>query len=184
MANTDRKDRIPEERYAAAKVLYESNPTLKAAEIAELCGMGIRSLQQKIARDKEAGIIWNRKLTREMKPEGQEVMEKYMGKLSDYGLESADPEEKAMVTRELAVERIHDMQAKIIEKHRQELGIVRDMVYKSYQGKKAWEDDHECKKAKIYAETLRILHDSERRAWGINAPPSEESKLTIVIERE
>jgi hypothetical protein len=173
--------RIPEERYAAARAIYEATPGLSYDRLSAQVGISARALENRGSKEGWA--------KRELLPPAQVseaaqvVADHYKAKLSDFGPEITD-EEKAVAVRDTALELAVKLRADIIDRHRKEWAAIRNLVYKSIKDNKSWQDDHESKRAKILAETLQIMQSNERKAWGIPTTPETEQQLTIVIERE
>lgn len=169
--------RIPEEQYAAARVIYETTPGMTFVKLADETGISWRSLEE---RSRKEG--WTR---RELLPPtnmsdaAQAVADKYSGKLAEYGPEIG-AEQKQVALQETAAEVATDLRGQLIERHRREWGAVRNLVY---DGLRKREYGDIAKLAKISAETLQIIQSNERKAWGIDKP-GDDAKLTVVIERE
>jgi len=171
--------RIPEERYAAARVMYETTPGITYAKLADEVGISYRSLEERARKEG-----WTKRHL--LPPNGmteaaQQVADTYSGKLEEYGPELS-PEQKQIALQETAVETAIELRAQLIERHRREWGAIRQMVY---EGIKKREYGDVAKLAKISAETLQIIQSNERKSWGIEKQnPDGDAKMTIVIERE
>ena len=171
--------RIPEERYAAARIMYEATPGMTYAKLAEETGISWRSLEE---RGRKEG--WAKRHL--LPPQGlteaaQELADTYTGKLQEYGPELS-PEQKQAALQETVIETAVELRAQLIERHRREWGAIRQMVY---EGIKKREYGDVAKLAKISAETLQIIQSNERKSWGIEKQnPDGDAKMTIVIERE
>lgn len=171
--------RIPEERYAAARVLYESTPGMSFAKCAEETGISWRSLEERSRKD---GGWTKRSL---MPPTGmteaaQAVADKYSTKLANYG-ENVTPEEREAALKDTTVEVAVDLRAQVIDRHRKEWRIV-DMLLGEHVKAR---DFDKAKLTKITAEALAIKQMNERRAWGIDTKGDEPGaqNVTVVIER-
>lgn len=172
--------RIPEERYIAARALYESTPGISIAAVADAVGVHYRSLEDRRAKDKAAGNEWKKielMPPKDMNEKAQAIADSYTGKLADYGPEIS-PEQKKLAAQEVITETAEELRGQLLERHRREWGAIRTMVY---EGIKKREYGDVAKLAKISAETLQIVQSNERKAWGIDKP--SEGGHTIIIER-
>lgn len=70
------------------------------------------------------------------------------------------------------------MRADIIERHRKEWSVSRGLVGEAVSKR----DFDRAKLAKITSETLKIIQDGERKAWGLDAADPAD-KTVVVIER-
>lgn len=171
--------RIPEERYVAARVLYESTPGMTFAKCADETGIHWRSLEE---RSKKDGGWTKRSL---MPPTGmteaaQAVADQYSSKLANYG-ESVTPQEREAALKETAVEVAVDLRAQVLDRHRKEWRIV-DMLLGEHVKAR---DFDKAKLTKITAEALAIKQLNERKAWGLDVKGEEDTSkgVTVVIER-
>lgn len=170
--------RIPDERYQAARIIYESTPGMSYVKLADMTGISWRSLED---RGREEG--WTRREL--LPPKGlneaaQAVADKYSGKLAEYGPELSPEQAKQAALVDTVAEVAVDVRGQLIERHRREWGAIRTMVY---EGIKKREYGDIAKLAKISAETLQIVQSNERKAWGIDKAGDGDAKLTVVIER-
>lgn len=169
--------RIPDERFVAARILYETTPGATFKQVAEETGISVRSLEERSKRD--GG--WTKRAL--LPPTGmneaaQAVADSYTGRLAEYGDEiSAD--QKQVAVQETAVETAVDLRAQLIDRHRREWAAPRRLVYEAIQKR----DFELAKLAKISTESLRNIQDGERKAWGIDKGEGDEKKVTLVIER-
>lgn len=178
------KLRFPDEKYAAARIMYESNPSLAVKVVAAKCGLSTRAMFSRMEQDKKNGNPWNRQLGFEMSEDAKALADLYMVTISDYGPDLT-PAKKQELIRNLSKEEALMLRADLLERHRRDWEVVREMMRRSFADGKSWEEDHECKKAKIYAEALRVMQDGERKAWGIDkASEGASANITVVIERE
>ena len=169
--------RIPEERYAAARVLYETVPGMTFAKLSDETGISVRSLEE---RSKAEGN-WNKAPL--LPPTGmteaaQAVADRYTGKLAEYG-DDITAEQKQTALQEVAVDQAVTLRAQIIDRHRREWSAPRKLAYEAIQKR----DFELAKLAKISSETLRNIQDGERKAWGIEIG-AEDKPSIVVIERD
>lgn len=67
-----------------------------------------------------------------------------------------------------------DLRAKLIERHRAEWGLARQLVYDAAKAK----DFDRAKLGKITSEALRIVQEGERKAWGLDALNGDVASMT------
>ena len=170
--------RIPEERYVAARILYETTPGATFKSIAAETGISWRGLEE---RSKKDGGWAKRSL---LPPSGmneaaQQVADRYTRKLADYGDDITAEHKKAAVV-ETAAEVAIDMRAQLLDRHRKEWSAIRQLVYRNLR---AGEFNDQCKLAKISAETLQIVQSNERKAYGLDKGGDGDTSVTVVIDR-
>ena len=90
-----------------------------------------------------------------------------------------------LVQETCVAELVHDTaileRGKVIDRHRREWAAPRKLIYDGVKTR----DFDLCKIAKWTAETLQVIQNAERRAWGLDQPAEADSKNTVVvIERE
>lgn len=176
--NTGRQAyRIPEERKAAARVLYESTPGMTQDMVADEVGVSRRSVEEWVRKEG-----WNKAPL--LPPTGmteaaQAVADRYTGKLTEYG-DDISAEQKQVALQQTAVETAVELRAQLIDRHRREWAAPRKLAYEAIQKR----DFELAKLAKISSETLRNIQDGERKSWNIDKPEDDGSKgVTVVIER-
>ena len=89
---------------------------------------------------------------------------------------NATPEMLAQAVEDAAV----DARAQILKRHRTEWVAPRNQVYKALKST----DIDQAKLAKLAAETLKLIQDGERKAWGLDNGEAESGQVRIVIERQ
>lgn len=168
---------IPEERYAAARVLYESTPGMTMKAVAEETGIGKSTLER---RANEEG--WKKNYAAKALPPmtdaAHAIADRYNGKLEEYGPEITDQQRQDVVA-DTVVEVALDLRGQLLERHRKEWAAPRKLAYEAMQRR----DFELAKLAKISSETLKIVQDGERKAWGIDRGEGDDKKMTLVIER-
>lgn len=176
--------RIPEERYVAARVIYETTPGATFASVAEETGVSARSLEE---RSKVDGG-WTRRAL--LPPQGlteaaQAVADRYTGKLAEYENDPT-PAQKQAVVQSVAAEVAVDIRAQLLDRHRKEWSVFRSRVYKQVDPKSGLSEDERfnmSKTTKINAETLQIIQQNERKAYGLEKGEGDDKKVTLVIDR-
>lgn len=168
--------RIPDARYAAARIIYESVPGMSYLKLQEQTGISIRSLENRAAKEG-----WRKNVLlpdKDMTGAAQDVADRYTERLADYGDEiSAEHRHQSMaaVATELAV----DLRGQVLDRHRKEWTAVRSLAYDSMKNR----NFETAKLAKINSETLRNIQEGERKAWGLKDEVDPTEGLTIVVQR-
>jgi hypothetical protein len=119
----------------------------------------------------------------ELTPHAQAAADMFKARMSDFGPEASE-EEKQLAVGEVIDKLAIDLRAEMLDRHRREWAAPRAM---SAEAVRMRETDPEksftrAKLAKITAETLKIIQDGERKAWGLDVgelPPGS----VVVIER-
>lgn len=153
--------------------MYESDPTVSKAQVATHFGVSKGAIDRYSLEDG-----WKKaENTDAMTAEAHRIADRVSAVITPLELDpvpapAAIAEAQRVVTRDEGAER----RAKVIERHRDEWRIVRGLSAEAVQGR----DFEKAKLAKITGETLKLLQDGERKAWGLdvgeNAPP-------VVIDR-
>lgn len=166
----------PEDRYAAARALYEGTPGMSIATLAQQTGLGKSTLERRANSEN-----WIKNFAASLLPtmaeDAQAAADRFNTKVADYGTEITT-EQLEMAKQEVVVETAIDMRGQILDRHRREWAVVRGLIGEAVKDR----NFDKAKLAKITSESMRNLQDGERKAWGIDKPDGE-SKLTVVIER-
>jgi hypothetical protein len=88
---------------------------------------------------------------------------------------SANPDTMARAVEDAAV----DARAQILKRHRTEWAAARSQIYKALKTG----DNDGAKLAKLTGETLKLIQDGERKAWGLDNGESEAGSMRIIVER-
>lgn len=158
---------------AAARALWEGDPTISKKQVAEEIGVPHRSVDRWSQAEG-----WS-KHKADMSERAHAAADTYKGKLSELGPEITTDQQK-QAEAEAAEETAVQLRAQVLERHRKEWNAPRTISYEAIKAK----DFDRMKQAKITAETLKLIQDGERKAWGIDSGPDGASKVTVVIERE
>lgn len=192
---------ISKEQWAAAKTVWENDPSVTFAEIAENLGTSRQTVQLCAKRNG-----WQRRLDMASVVERAhaEADSKFTqlpvdasGRAADVYAESpetglrariervtpqvplnASPEEAGQAVEKAAVDR----RSEVLNQHRKEWIGARSQIYNALKT----QDIDLAKRAKILAEGLKVLQDGERRAWGLDADekkPGGGSGVSITINR-
>jgi hypothetical protein len=171
---------ISKEQWTVARAIWESDPVVTFAEIAEDFGVTRQAVQLHARRhgwvkrlDKQtvsdlAHAAADSKLTGSpadgSKPAGSVVadtLEKRITRaLPDLPL-GASPEDAQKAAEAAAIDR----RAEVLGTHRKELLAARTLLYGAIKSKVL----DEAKQVKIAAEAMKIIQDAERKAWGLDS---------------
>lgn len=169
-----------DERFAAARAIYEGTPGMSLAKAAEQVGIGKSSLER---RARAEGWRKNHVMG-QMTEAAQKAADAFKMRVAELGPE-ADAEQKQVIVAEVVEEHAIDLRAKMLDRHRREWAAPRAMSAEavSLRLSDPYKSFERAKLAKITAETLKIVQDGERKAWGLDVgelPPGS----VVVIERE
>ncbi len=166
----------------SARALYESTPGMSMPELARQTGISFATLTAWKREER-----WSRspdRISLETLPEAaRDAADRYQVKIDDLGPQiTADQE--AQVAETVVIETAVDMRARIIDRHRRELSVPRTLVAEALAIRKT---DHAkafelAKLAKITSETIKIVQDAERKAWGLD-PQNSGDKVYVTIDR-
>jgi len=155
----------------AARTMYETDPAMSKEKLAKHFGVS-KGVIDRLSLDEG----WN-------KAENVAVMSEAAQHLADRAgnalqvIEGEATEEKvAEVQRDLSAEHGAQLRADVLSRHRKEWQIPRVLSQEAVRDR----NFERAKLAKITAETLKIVQEGERKAWGLD---QGESGNTFVIER-
>lgn len=179
-ARSNRKSKYSDDVIAAAKALYEGDPSITKRQVAEEMGIPYATLD-KWSKGGDTGTDdkWVKRTAENMSERAKAAADTYRGKLSELGPEITTEQQKQAMD-EAADETAVELRAKVLERHRKEWGIPRGLVNEAVKAR----DFNKAKLAKITSETLKLIQDGERKAWGIDSGPDGATKVQVVIERE
>lgn len=165
--------------YRAAKAYYIANKGVTLRPLSKKFGVEVQRLERWAYRFKWAEqknhayfVSGDR-----MDDQAREIADRQTEKKSVYGQEIT-AEQSADVVAELSEEEVAAKRADIIGKHRKEWAAPRALSVEAVRER----NFERAKLAKITAETLKLVQDGERRAWGIDR--TGEQSLRLIIERE
>lgn len=164
------------------RTLWEADPTMTQGDVAKMAGVSQQAIQKRIKRDGWKKVSDQSELARRAYDKADEAaLKKPVPAVPDVGGEQPHPEAAAApasVSGVLAATAV-ELRAKIIDRHRKEWDGARNHIYKAIQNA----DFEEAKLGKISAESLKIVQDGERKAWGLDKDESDKS-VTVVVKRE
>lgn len=164
----------PEER-AAARALYEFDPKKSLRKVAAETGIPYETISSWAAGQRGNGGKWN-KLVDGMSEEAHLLANKHRTRLSELG-PSLSVEQEVVAEKETVELAAVEARAKIIERHRTEWNAPRTLAYEAIKGR----DMDKAKLAKIAAETLKLVQEGERKAWGLDV--GADNRVTVTVER-
>lgn len=162
---------------ADAREIYQGTHQLTMSELSELTGIPPRTLSAE-----KRGSGWAKTVKSGQTPEAAQAVARFARwKAETAAVATREAESVPNLAEPLMELELH----KLLERHKAELIAPRAL---SQEALKIRHSDPnlaflKAKLAKITAETLDILHRSERRAWGVKDDESPGGK-TVVIERE
>ena len=179
-ARTNRKSKYSDDVRATAKALYEGDPTITKKQVSEEMGIPYATID-KWSKGGDTGTEdkWVKRTGENLSERAHAAADTYKGKLSELGPEITTEQQKQAM-EDTAEDTAVELRAKVLERHRKEWGIPRGLVNEAVKAR----DFNKAKLAKITSETLKIIQDSERKAWGIDSGPDGQTKVQVVIERE
>lgn len=175
--NTGQSEKYGDDIRAAARALYEGDPDITKRQVATEMGLSLTRVET-WSKGSKGEPKWVKR-TDNMSERAQAAADKYKTKLTDLGPEITT-EQQQQVMAESAEETAVEMRAKVLERHRKEWNIPRALVNEAVQAR----NFDKAKLAKITSETLKLVQDGERKAWGIDSGPDGSTKVQVVIERE
>lgn len=187
------RQKISDEQWAAARARWESEPKLNFADIGETLGVSKQAVQ---LQAKKRG--WSKRL-------GMEAIVSRAHVVADRSIEQdsqridnlptelvapdsknsrfsspifpagASPAQMAAIADDAAVA----ARADLLSRHRKETNNARALLYGAIKTK----DNLEAKTAKLVIEGMKLLQETERRAWGIESGDDNEKAVRVVVER-
>lgn len=169
----------PDDVKAAAKALYEGDPNITKQQVAAELGIpyGTVDMWSK-GGSGSFGERWEKKSNINLSDRAQMAADNYRGQLSELGPEITTEQQMQAVT-DAAEQTAVELRAQVLDRHRKEWNAPRKISYEAVTER----NFEKAKLAKITAETLKLVQDGERKAWGIDRAEGD-GKVTVVIERE
>ena len=164
-----------EEGWVAARAMYESTPGITLAQVAAKCGVTHARI---VKRATDEG--WVKCLARpdnsRLNAEAHKIADTYVRKVADLGPEVTEAD-KAKAADEVVTQTAAEQRAQVLDRHRKEWNTPRVLSIEAVKGR----DFERAKLAKITSETLKLIQEGERKAWGMDS--GGENSVTVVIER-
>lgn len=173
-----RKAKYTPEMIAAARALWEGDPKITKADVAREMGIPY-CMVDKWSKGGQHGTEekWAKRVDDNMSERAYKAADTYRGKLNELGPEITT-EQRQQAEEETAEETAVELRARVLERHRKEWNVPRALVSEAVKAR----DFGKAKLAKITSETLKIIQDAERKAWGVDS--GSDTKIQVVIERE
>lgn len=197
------REKISNEMWTAARARWEGEPRCSYADLADFLGIARQNVGKRAIRERwqkksnmpdivlKAHAAADRNISGEAEkaaaPSKDDSQGDGQGKLSGWvdpapstshcvapALKGLSRSMLAQAVEDVAV----DARAQILTRHRQEWPAVRSELYKALKNR----DSEGLRLAKGAAETLKLMQDGERKAWGIDAG-GDDKPTRIVIER-
>ncbi|WP_159837443.1 hypothetical protein [Burkholderia sp. 8Y] len=180
------------EDWQRARIQWESEPTASFAKIADYFGVSKALIGRKA---KEQG--WQKRLSADIaadraheiaaskfthsaveQPRQMPVVDANRAEIRPGlpAVNSGVPVEQARAAAEASA---IDRRAEVETRHGQEHAAARSLLYGAMKSR----DVESTKQAKLALESLKILHDLERRAWRLDAPAKAPPAVSITINR-
>ena len=182
MAEKKTKPRRPARRYkpeekAAARAMYEMDPKMTLTRVSEATGIPFETLKSWAAGERGRAGRWV-KASQGVTAEAHVMANKHRTTMEQLGpsLSLQDTEGAEKQTAELAAV---EARTNIITRHRTEWNAPRQLAYEAVKTR----DYNKAKLAKIAAETLKIVQEGERKAWGLDVGSGSGDAITVTIER-
>jgi len=171
-----------------ARTLWEADPTLTQAALARMLNVSkvqvtkhVKAQGWKKLKEQQGAeqVVRQRAYSRadERVAEAEQMEAAISAPPPEHPNAPAIPPPPASAMVDTAVE----MRAKILERHRRELDGARARVYKALKIQDVKDAFDEAKVAKITSETLKIIQDAERKAWGLD---NEAKPVKLVYDKE
>jgi len=199
---------VNKEQWVLVRTLWESDPVITFAEIAEQLGVTRQCVRQRSVKDKwqkrldmgvieaKAHAVADSKVTENSREGGSQALPVYMTpeKLTDRPAhnrelpvipEGSSPEQAGQIAEDAAVAK----RAAVIERQRVEWNHVRKLTYDAIRlaGKKGALES--ARYAKTVSEAMKLVQEGERRAWGMeteggNGGGKTPPAATIIVHQQ
>lgn len=179
-----RKAKYSDAMIAAARAMWEGDPRISKAAVAEEMGIPY-AMVDKWSKGGASGTgeKWCKRVDEGMSERAHAIADTYREKLTEFGDEPTI-EQKKQAQDETVEDIALKLRAELIGRHRQEWSAIRNLLYKGMKQAADARGFEASKFAKISAETMKIMQEAERRSWGIDSGPDGQTKVQVVIERE
>jgi predicted DNA-binding protein YlxM (UPF0122 family) len=182
------RDSVNKEQWVIVRKLWEADPLVSYQEIAEQLGVTRQCVRQKSVREG-----WVKQMTPEEleaaahRASQAKFTEKTVDKVAKTDYVHVDPPAtsvpRAEFTRvavaveegstpeqvgELAQRAAVDQRKKLLDHHKEELKAARAQIYAAIKAAGSKDGYTRAKTAKTIVESFKVLHEIERRAWGMD----------------
>ncbi|SIQ81716.1 hypothetical protein SAMN05421829_10731 [Aromatoleum tolulyticum] len=159
--------RLTAEQWTIVRKGYETDPRLSFADLASQFGVSKQAIHARAKAESWQRVISLAELNARARTRADHLVD---GRLDAKSLASS---------REAGVDSATEQRAAVLARHRKEADGPRRMVYQAIQTS----DIEKAKLAKTVAESLKIVHELERKAWGLDVGENTDRDSVIVIER-
>lgn len=159
--------RLTAEQWTTVRQRYETDPRLSFADLASQFGVSKQAIHSRSKAESWERVVSLAELTARAQARADHLVD---GRVDAKELAS---------TREAGVESATDRRAAVLERHRREVDGPRKIAYQALQTL----DIEKAKLAKTVAESLKIVQELERKAWGLDVVDVPSNNRVIVVER-
>lgn len=183
------RKRLSPDEWTAARLAWESDPNMTMGRLADVLGITKQSVHARIKKAAAAGDPWEKQQAlSDLAARAQRIADRQAARASADDAGKPDKADRSVSKKadEPDIPPIPDadtpvnQRAEVIARHRREWSVVRGLSGEAIKGR----DFERAKLAKITSETLKIMQDGERKAWGLDAIDPEKQAPVVVIERE
>ena len=164
----------PDEMKAKARVMWETDLNMTHPKVAEELGIPWKTIERWAKTEKWKKVSANNFADR---------AEKIASAMETKHLEpEITTEQRNQAIADTTDKIAADLRADVVDRHRREWQAPRQISYEAIKER----NFEKAKLAKITAETLMLIQNGERRAWGMDktGKPGEDENTIVVVERE
>lgn len=159
--------RLTAEQWTTVRQKYETEPRLSFADLASQFGVSKQAIHKRATAEKWERVVSLAELAARAQTKADRLVD---GEVDAARLGSI---------RETGVDEAASRRAAVLDRHRKEADGPRKIVYQALQTG----DIEKARLAKVVAESLRIVQELERKAWGLDVVDAHGGERVIVIER-
>ena len=166
----------PDEMKAKAQVMWETDLDMTHRKVGDELGIPWKTIERWSKTEK-----WQKVAANNFADRAEKIADTYVGNLEKYGPEITT-EQRNQAVAETTDKIAADLRADVVDRHRREWQAPRQISYEAIKER----NFEKAKLAKITAETLMLIQNGERRAWGMDKTdkPGEGENTIVVVERE
>lgn len=158
--------RLTAEQWTMVRQKYETDPRLSFADLASQFGISKQAIHKRATAEKWGRVVSLAELAARAQTKADRLVD---GEVDATRLASI---------REAGVDEAASRRAAVLDRHRREVDGPRKIVYQALQSG----DIEKARLAKAVAESLKIVQELERKAWGLDGD-AQRGERVIVIER-
>lgn len=160
--------RLTSDQWTIVRQKYETDPRLSFADLASQFGVSKQAIHKRATAERWERVVSLAELATRAQTKADRLVD---GEVDAARLTSI---------RETGIDEAASRRAAVLDRHRKEADGPRKLVYQALQSC----DIEKAKLAKIVAESLRIVQELERKAWGLDVGDAQGGERLIVIERD